>query len=366
MGADKARPVRILIAGGGTGGHLFPGLSIADAFLSRHPGAEIRFAGSSYGIEHRVVPARGFRLYRIPVRGLYGVSWRRRAWVLAMMPLALLMSAGILLTFRPHLVIGVGGYASGPVLAMAVLLRRVTVLQEQNAYPGLTNRLLGRYVRMAFVPVEGLERFFARSEVVGNPVRADILRLREEPPAARPEPMVLVFGGSQGARRINEAMVGALPLLGKVSSPVSILHQTGSADLGWASAGYAANSVPHQVVPFIEDMADAFRRCRLVVGRAGASTVNEIVTARRASILIPIPGASGEHQLKNARRVEVAGAGVVLEQAELSGETLGKQLVELLRDPARMDRMEGNCDALFPGDAAARIVEKCLQLIGRG
>ncbi|MCH7476617.1 MAG: glycosyltransferase, partial [SAR324 cluster bacterium] len=155
--------MRILIAGGGTGGHLFPGLAIADAFLSRHPSAEIRFAGSSYGIEHRVIPARGFRLYRIPVRGLYGVSWRRRAWVLAMMPLALLMSAGILLTFRPHLVIGVGGYASGPVLAMAVLLRRVTVLQEQNAYPGLTNRLLGRYVRMAFVPVEGLERFFARS-----------------------------------------------------------------------------------------------------------------------------------------------------------------------------------------------------------
>ncbi|MCH8149574.1 MAG: glycosyltransferase, partial [Planctomycetes bacterium] len=138
---------------------------------------------------------------------------------------------GILLTFRPHLVIGVGGYASGPVLAMAVLLRRVTVLQEQNAYPGLTNRLLGRYVRLAFVPVEGLERFFPRPEVVGNPVRADILRLREEPPTARPEPMVLVFGGSQGARRINEAMVGALPLLGKVSGPVSILHQTGSADL---------------------------------------------------------------------------------------------------------------------------------------
>ncbi len=249
---------------------------------------------------------------------------------------------------------------------MAVLLRRVTVLQEQNAYPGLTNRLLGRYVRLAFVPVEGLERFFPRPEVVGNPVRADILRLREEPPTARPEPMVLVFGGSQGARRINEAMVGALPLLGKVSGPVSILHQTGPADLEWASAAYAANSVPHQVVPFIEDMADAFRRCRLVVGRAGASTVNEIVTARRASILIPIPGASGEHQLKNARRLEAAGAGVVLEQAELSGETLGKQLVELLRDPARMDRMEASCDALFPGDAAARIVEKCLKLIGRG
>ena len=367
MAAAQGGVRRVLIAGGGTGGHLFPGLAIAEAFLRRHPRVDIRFVGSRYGIEQRVVPERGFRLYRIPVRGLYGVSWRRRLWVLAMLPLACLKCLAILAAFRPQLVIGVGGYASGPMLASALLARRLTVLQEQNAYPGLTNRLLGRFVRLAFVPFEGLEAFFSRAVVVGNPVRSAILALRDEKPQGRRAPLVFVFGGSQGAHVINEAMVEALPLLKKWGQGrgrrLAILHQTGPAEHARVRKAYERAGLEAEALPFIEDMAAAFRRCTLVVGRAGASAVTEIVAARRASLLIPIPGASGEHQLKNAQRLEAAGAAVVLEQHGLSGRKLAARLIELLEAPKTLDTMEAATDKLFSGDAAGRIVEECEGLI---
>jgi UDP-N-acetylglucosamine--N-acetylmuramyl-(pentapeptide) pyrophosphoryl-undecaprenol N-acetylglucosamine transferase len=282
-----------------------------------------------------------------------------------MLPLALLKALAVVLSFRPGLVIGVGGYASGPMLAVAVLCRRVTVIQEQNAYPGLTNRLLGRFVRLAFLPVAGLREIFPRQEQVGSPVRRAILALRERPPLPRPEPLVFVFGGSQGARAINRAMTEALPLLAEYGKPLRILHQTGTQDLDWVLAAYRRCAIPHEVVPFIDDMAGAFARTRIVVSRSGASAVNEIVTARRASILIPIPGTSGDHQLMNARRVAEAGAGNLLEQSVATGERLAAELIALLNDPARLDRMEAACDKLFPGDAAAIIVRSCLRLIGR-
>ncbi len=366
MGERTKNTHRVLIAGGGTGGHLFPGLAIAEAFLRRHPSAEVRFVGGRRGLEGRVVPERGFRLYRIPVRGLYGVSLRRRLWVAAMLPLAALQCCWILLSFRPHLVIGVGGYASGPMLAAALLTRRLTVLQEQNASPGLTNRWLGRFVRLAFVPFEGLERYFPHRVVVGNPVRAAILALRDEPrghSAAVPgePPLLFIFGGSQGARRINQAVTEALPLL--EGRPLEILHQTGPADHGWVSEAYARTTLRHRVVPFIEDMADGYRRARLVVSRAGASAVTEIIAARRASLLIPIPGTSGDHQLKNGQRLEAAGAAVLLEQAGLSGESLAARITALLDAPARLERMAAATDALFAGDAATRIVEECTRLL---
>ena len=251
---NKREALRVLIAGGGTGGHLFPGLAIAKSFLKLHPNADIRFAGSSYGLEARVVPEWGFRLYLIPVRGLYQVSLKRKLWVVAMLPVAFLRSLFLLLSFRPHLVIGVGGYASGPVMATAILMRRVTVIQEQNAYPGLTNRLLGRYVRLSFVPVEGLEQFFPRSVVVGNPVRPDIMALRTELAAKRTKTLLLVFGGSQGAHVINQAMMDALPSLTRWGGTLEILHQTGEAEAEGVETAYAKAGISHQVVPFIEDI----------------------------------------------------------------------------------------------------------------
>ncbi|MBI4081975.1 MAG: undecaprenyldiphospho-muramoylpentapeptide beta-N-acetylglucosaminyltransferase [Candidatus Lambdaproteobacteria bacterium] len=385
MNAPAAPRLRILIAGGGTGGHLYPGLAIAEAFRRRVANVEVRFVGSTYGIEARVVPARGYRLHTIPVRGLYQVSLWRKAWVLAMLPAAFLECVALLLRFRPHAVIGVGGYASGPLLATAILLRRLTFIQEQNAYPGLTNRLLGRFVRLAFVPVSGLDALFPRQVLAGNPVRADILALRDRPPPVRALPVLFVLGGSQGARRINEAVVAALPRLKGWGRPLRILHQTGALDLDWVRRAYReqgfregrladatqpgaaeapAQALPQvEVVPFIDDIAHAYAHSWLIVSRAGASAVTEIVTARRPAILIPIPGTSGEHQLRNAQRVAQAGAGLVIEQHQLDGERLAGHVLALLDDPARLARMEAACDGLFRGDAAAQIVDTVLGLL---
>jgi UDP-N-acetylglucosamine--N-acetylmuramyl-(pentapeptide) pyrophosphoryl-undecaprenol N-acetylglucosamine transferase len=356
----------VLIAGGGTGGHIFPGLAVAEALRQLAPDVDIRFAGGSHGIEQRVVPAHGYRLYRIPVRGLYQVSLRQRLWVLAMLPAAFLKCLLILAAFRPRLVIGVGGYASGPMLATALLLGRCCVIQEQNTVPGMTNRLLGRWVRRAFVVTAGQERWFRHPRVVGSPVRRSILALRAQPQAPRPVPQILVIGGSQGARAINRAMVEALPRLAEWDRPLRIVHQAGPQHADEMRAAYAGTRLDARVVPFIEDMAGAYRDSRLLVSRAGASAVNEIVAARRASILIPIPGTSGDHQLQNARRLEQVGAAVVIEQAHLTGERLGDLLLQCLEQPERLDAMERACDTIFPGDAAARIAEECLALLRPG
>ena len=365
----SGKPLRILFAGGGTGGHIFPAMAVADAFVRLAPQAQVRFAGSNYGLESRVVPQRGFHLYRIAVRGLFQVSWRRRLWVMAMLPVAFLQSVIALLTFRPHLVIGVGGYASGPVMATAVLLGFKTVIQEQNAYPGMTNRLLGRFVRMAFVPMEGLEQFFRRSMVVSNPVRPEIMALRSQPDDRKGPPMVFVFGGSQGAHVLNQAMIEALPALIAWGGEMEILHQTGPAELETVKAAYqgldSAQQLKANVLPFVEEMHLALARCSLVVGRAGASAVAELVAARRPSILVPIPGTSGEHQLRNAQWLAQAGASELMEQASLNGENLARLLVELVGNPDRLKIMENATDDLFTGNAAQQVAEQCLQLLGR-
>ncbi len=360
-GARAGRVRRILIAGGGTGGHLFPGLAIAEAFQRLLPGTEVRFAGGAEGLEHRIVPARGYRLYRIPVRGLYGVPWRRRLAVLALLPWAALRCAGILLSYRPDLVIGVGGYASGPMLAMALALGRLCVIQEQNTSPGMTNRLLGRFVKRAFVVVGAETGAFRNPVAAGSPVRREILTLRERPRPAGDAPTLLVLGGSQGARAINEAMLAAAPLL--EGRALRIVHQCGPLHLEALRQGYRGTRLAIELVAFIDDMASTYAQSRLIVSRAGASAVNEIVCARRASILIPIPGTSGDHQLKNARRLEQHGAAQVLEQRDLSGAALAREILSLLGRPAALDAMERACDALFPGDAAERIVRECATLL---
>ncbi|MDH5752980.1 MAG: UDP-N-acetylglucosamine--N-acetylmuramyl-(pentapeptide) pyrophosphoryl-undecaprenol N-acetylglucosamine transferase [Deltaproteobacteria bacterium] len=394
-GRNATRPgtaTRVLIAGGGTGGHLFPGLAIAEALQRHCPGVDIRFAGSSYGLEAREVPRRGYRLYLVPVRGLYGVSWSRRLLVLLMLPVAFLKCLGIILGFRPHLILGVGGYASAPVLATGLLLGRRCVIQEQNAYPGITNRLLGRFVHTAFTAVKDEHGFFRNVLVTGNPVRESILALRNNPQpgsetrgsSAEPH-QVFVVGGSQGARVINRALTEALPLLRQSGPPLSILHQTGRLDQDWVREAYVlhlgsgghtppngpsgeemefGSDLRARVTPFIEDMAAAYSESRLVISRAGASAVGEIVAARRASVLIPIPGTSGEHQLRNAERLAAAGAAVLLRQHDLNGERLAAVIADLLGAPERIKGMEEATDQLFPGDSADEIARACLRIIG--
>ncbi|MDH4121541.1 MAG: undecaprenyldiphospho-muramoylpentapeptide beta-N-acetylglucosaminyltransferase [Deltaproteobacteria bacterium] len=363
---SSAKPLRVLIAGGGTGGHLFPGLAIAGEFRRQVPDCQVAFAGSAYGLEARVVPREGYPLYLVPVRGLYGVAWWKKLRGVLLLPLAFITCLWMLIRFRPHVVVGVGGYASGPVLATAVLLRRFTVIQEQNAYPGMTNRLLGRWVRRAFVPVAGLEHIFPRAVVAGNPVRKEILALQTRPAPEREVPLVFILGGSQGARAVNRAVVAALPWLEAWGKPLRVLHQTGRADQDWVAQGYASHAVPHTLTPFIDDMAQALWSCSLLVSRSGASSVNEIAAAGRPAILIPIPGTSGDHQLKNARRMEQAGAAVVLEQQSLTGEKLAQAVIALLEDPQRLKEMEARSLALSPGDAAKHMVRECLNLVGKG
>jgi UDP-N-acetylglucosamine--N-acetylmuramyl-(pentapeptide) pyrophosphoryl-undecaprenol N-acetylglucosamine transferase len=246
-----------------------------------------------------------------------------------------------------------------------VLLRRVTVIQEQNASPGITNRLLGRFVTLAFAPRRELERIFPRLRVMSSPVRREILALRERPAAPPvPLPRVFVMGGSQGARAINRAVVDALPLWAASGAAFALLHQSGALDLDWVREAYRGCAIPHQVTPFLDDMAEAYAGSRLVISRAGASAVSEIVAARRASILVPIPNTSGDHQLMNAAQLRDAGAAVLIEQRELTGERLARETIALLRAPGQLDAMERACDGLFSGDSAAAIASACLGLIG--
>ncbi|MDH4246256.1 MAG: undecaprenyldiphospho-muramoylpentapeptide beta-N-acetylglucosaminyltransferase [Deltaproteobacteria bacterium] len=362
----RSRPLRVLIAGGGTGGHLYPGLAVAEALRTLEPQVEIRFAGSRRGLEAREVPRRGYRLYTIPVRGLFGVSRWRRFLGLSLLPLAFFKSLWVLLTFRPHLVLGVGGYASGPILATALLLGRRCVLQEQNAYPGITNRLLGRFVRTAFTTVTDAHGFFPRAIVTGNPVRHEILALRTEAPAPdHPSlpPQIFILGGSLGARAINKAVTEALPLLAATGHPPRIVHQTGRLDIEWVSQAYSAASLEARVTPFLEDIASVYRDSALVISRAGASAVGEFIAARKPSVLIPIPGTSGEHQLHNAQRLVAAGAAILIPQAELTPALLVETLQVLLADPQRRVEMAKATDALYPGDAAQRIALECLKIM---
>ena len=346
-------PLRVLIAGGGTGGHLFPGMAIAEALGQQGP-VEIRFVGTSHGIEAQVIPKRGWVLYCLPVSGLYRVGLFKKLISLSKLPVALIQSIFVLLSYRPQVVVGVGGYASGPILLMALLLGFNTVLQEQNAYPGMTNRLLGKYVPLSFVPFAGLEAIFKNPIVVGNPVRKEIqegaLQVYERPDSPF---TVVVVGGSQGARVLNQAMVGALSFL--KNHQIRILHQTGVADFESVQQSYVAfPELQAEVTPFVETMAQWYQQAHVVVSRAG-SVVMEICAMGRASILVPIPNASGEHQQKNALAMEQGGAAILLEQRMLTPEKLVEQILVLKEDITMRRGMEEAAREMYPGDAAQTI-----------
>ena len=365
-GRASSSRCRVLIAGGGTGGHVFPALALASAF--QRLGAEVRIAGSRYGLETKIVPRTAFRLYTLPIRGLYRVPWRRRLVVFALLPFVFLRALGILLSYRPHLVLGVGGYASAPLLATAILCRIPSFIQEQNRAPGVTNRLLGRFVERAFVPARGLERFFRRVQIVASPVRQAILALRTASTgsAARKaeERVLLVLGGSQGARALNEAFIEATPALETLAQalpvPLRIVHQCGPAALDALQTHYARSKLCAKAHAFIDDIAAAYAEAHLIVSRSGASATAEIMAARRVPILIPIPASSGDHQLQNARHLASRGAAWLLEQGDLDGDSLAGAIRALLLDDQRRERMEKKTDSCFPGDTAVEIACQCL------
>ncbi len=353
--------IRIIIAGGGTGGHLFPGLSIAEEF-QEHRTCDIRFVGTSRGIEKKIIPKTEFKLYTIPVSGLYRVGFKRKITTLLKLPLALFKSLWILLSFRPHLVIGIGGYASGPVLALAVLLLKKTVIQEQNAYPGMTNRILGKYVRLAFIPFSQSKHLFKNPVIVGNPIRKAIISAASQKSKRTEKPFKLtIVGGSQGAHILNKTLVQILPRLNEISNRINIVHQTGENDYQWVRAEYEQYpEIKADIKVFIDDMGEMYQTTHLLICRAG-SMVNEIIAMGRVSILIPIAISSGNHQKENAKTMVTAGAAIMIEEKDLIPQLFYETIKDLILNPSKITTMEQNAKALYSGDSAKKIVRTILE-----
>jgi UDP-N-acetylglucosamine--N-acetylmuramyl-(pentapeptide) pyrophosphoryl-undecaprenol N-acetylglucosamine transferase len=363
--------LRVVIAGGGTGGHLYPGIAVARELLSRQPDAQISFAGTAKGIEARVVPREGFALDLIRSGGLKGKSIVERARGAALLPLGLVDASRIVSARRPDLAIGVGGYSSGPVVLVAALRGVPTMLLEQNAVPGLTNRLLARVVRAAAVTFDSTAAFFgSKAFVSGNPVRPEFLGTAGSQKESAVDDQtsgirVLVFGGSQGAHAINVAMVEAAAQLAAGGSSLRLTHQTGERDVEMVRAGYREAGLQAEVEPFLYDMGRQLDRADVIVCRAGATTLAEITAAGRAAILIPLPTATDDHQRKNAEALAAAGAADVLLQTEMSGTVLAGRIRALVDDRERRTRMAARARSLARPDAAKVIVDRAMELIGR-
>jgi UDP-N-acetylglucosamine--N-acetylmuramyl-(pentapeptide) pyrophosphoryl-undecaprenol N-acetylglucosamine transferase len=358
--------LRIVVAGGGTGGHLYPGIAVARELISRRPGSRISFAGTARGIEARVIPREGFPLDFVRSSGLKGKSLIDRLRGALVLPVSFLDAWRVISARRPDLVIGVGGYSSGPVVLVAACRGVPTMILEQNAVPGLTNRLLARVVRAAAVAFESTQSFFGpKAFVSGNPVRPEFRDLKRAEESSANVTRVLVFGGSQGAHAINLAMVEAASELARNGSPVRVVHQTGERDLEMVRAAYRQAGLEATVEPFFFDMGRQFMEADMIVSRAGATTLAEITASGRASILIPLPTATDDHQRKNAEALEAAGAAEVLLQKAMTGQVLAQRILELARDPQRRRRMAEAARRLARPDAARVIVDRALQLAER-
>lgn len=354
----------VIIAGGGTGGHIYPGIAIAQEFRRRNPATRAVFVGTARGMETRIVPREGFDLELIEVTALKRVGAWRMLKSLARLPLSFLKVRTLLNRVHPDVVIGVGGYASGPVVLAAALSGIPTLIAEQNALPGFTNRVLSRFVRAAAVSFEEARRFFGeKAEITGNPVRAEFFAIADSAPGERVH--VLITGGSQGSRAINEAVIGAVESLRAEASRFTITHQTGEADLERTRAAYAGTGIEVTVKPFIENMVEEFERADLVVCRAGATTVAELAAAGRPAIMIPFPFAADDHQRRNAEAVERAGAGRMILQAELTPERLIHELLWLANDRAQLARMSAASRQLGHPDAAARVVDLAIRVTSK-
>jgi len=352
--------MRVIFAGGGTGGHLFPGLAVAREFQRRDGRVEILFVGTEQGIEFRVLPKEGFKLETLTVKGIKGRGLRGLLDALYGVPASLLRSLKIIRQFRPDCVIGLGGYASGPLLLAAKLKNVRSAIMEQNLRPGFTNKLLARWVDCVFTAYPESAGYFPGARVVesGNPVR-----WRELPKVSRGEKFaLLIFGGSAGARRINFATIDALKQLTDLQADLSVTHQTGQADYAAIKETYTALPFAAEVTPFIDRMDEAYARADLVLCRAGATTVAELTVFGKAAILVPFPYAIYDHQRANAQALQERGAAEMILDQELTGTLLAERIRGYFSDRARLERMAAAARALGRPDAAARIVDECYAL----
>ena len=336
--------IRIIIAGGGTGGHLFPGIAIATGLRARCDDMDILFVVGRKKMEKAIIDKAGFEARSIDVEGMLGKGMFGRMRALIKVLISLIQSLFIVRDFRPHLIVGVGGYSSGPLCLVARLLRVPTAIHEQNSFPGLTNRILAPLVKKVFISFEESRRYFKRQDVLltGNPVRDELLHGRPVAKPANGRFTILVVGGSQGARAINRAVVAALEVLNKQGLHPFVIHQTGKAQVKEIRDEYQSHGFAGEVREFIDDMASAYGRADLVVSRAGATTLAELTALGKPSILIPYPYAAHQHQEVNARALVAAGGADMILENDLDGPGLAGRIKTYMENRDALERMSAS------------------------
>jgi UDP-N-acetylglucosamine--N-acetylmuramyl-(pentapeptide) pyrophosphoryl-undecaprenol N-acetylglucosamine transferase len=353
--------MRVIIAGGGTGGHVIPALAIARELQSLYS-AEIQFIGTARGIENRLVPQAGFPLKLVSVGALKNVSIATRAKTLFDLPRAVFAAGKMLSEFRPDVVIGVGGYASGPAMLAAVLRRIPTIAFEPNVVPGLANRAVAKFVSGAAVHFQETAKYFRNAKITGVPVRKEFSKINT---ASEPSyPTLLITGGSQGARALNRAVSEALPRLKERIPGLHIIHQTGERDYNEVRAAYDKAGVSAEVSPFIDDMPAAFGRADLLLCRSGASTVAEVTAAGKTAIFVPFPHAADDHQRRNAEALSSRNAALLIPESELTTDRLVDSVGGLLTDRARLEQMSAVSKSLSHADAAGQIARMAARAAG--
>jgi UDP-N-acetylglucosamine--N-acetylmuramyl-(pentapeptide) pyrophosphoryl-undecaprenol N-acetylglucosamine transferase len=352
----------VIISGGGTGGHVYPALVLGQKLLKRDPRLHVTFVGSRRKAEKSITDHHKVRFFPMPIEGLKGRGWRSLK-TLILLPGAFLKSLALLLRLKPGLVVGVGGYSSGPIVLLASWMKIPTLILEQNVRPGFTNRLLIPWVKKAVAAFESsLPYLKSKGIFLGNPVREEFYSL---PPKERKSRLaVLIFGGSQGSRFLNGIVVAALPLLKNTKDRLEIFHQTGPDDCEWVKQSYAENRFDHvTVAPFFFDMPDCFRAADLILSRAGATTCAELIAAQKASLLIPFARAADNHQALNAAALKNAGGADVIPEGEATPHVLAGKIRFFLEHPERLTDMEKNLARLKTDSAAHRIAGLCFEMM---
>jgi UDP-N-acetylglucosamine--N-acetylmuramyl-(pentapeptide) pyrophosphoryl-undecaprenol N-acetylglucosamine transferase len=357
---------RVVIAGGGTGGHLYPGIALARALMRHDMDIEISFVGTQKGIEAKVLPREGFALKTIISAGLLGKKKISRWMSLFKLPIGTAQSMCFLIRKRPALVVGVGGYASGPLVLSAWILRIPILIHEQNSIPGMTNRWLGKFANKIAVSFKESLKAFPKGkvELTGNMIREEFCQSKIETPKKLEGPFrVLVLGGSQGAHSINMAMVEALESLSEKKGDLHITHQTGETDYEIVNKKYEESNFSCDISPFIDDMEDQYKKASLVICRAGATTLAEVTACGKMSVLIPFPHAAHNHQESNARILETANAGELVLDEELSGPRIAVSILQAMAEPERLEEMEKNSYKLGNRDATEKVRLLCIELL---
>lgn len=363
MGGPPTDGLTLVITGGGTGGHLFPGIAVAQEWLATVPGARVVFIGTGRQVDQQAMAHYGFASRSVPCGHLKGGSVLRKVKTMLGLPWSLVLAWRELRAINPHLVLGVGGYVTGPVVVAAKLMGIATCIHEQNSVPGLTNRRLGMLVERVFLSIPGSEAYFpaGRSLQSGNPLRREILALASLP-VAEGGPTLLVLGGSQGAHRLNTLVPQAVAAMGPLPEGFLVIHQTGTADETAVRAAYQAHGVRAEVSAFITDMAAVYQRAGVVVSRAGATTLAELTAVGRPAILVPYPFAADDHQRHNAQALVAGGAARMVLESELTAETLAREITTILFDASLCRAMGQAAREMARPEAVQTIVRECLTL----